>query len=103
MASFARDAPDAEHAVDVVPDGPAQHAGVHVLVRRHGVVGQVVGHLELVVQHLTDVGVQPVDQGEAVILPAVVLRRTKSKTLIETGLVPPISALSGGPRSLPAP
>lgn len=83
--SLARDAPDAEHAVDVVPDGPAQHAGVHVLVRRHGVVGQVVGHLELVVQHLTDVGVQPVDQGEAVILPTVVLPTTISKPLFIMG------------------
>lgn len=67
--------PDTKHAVDVVPDGPAQHTGVHILVCCHGVVGQVVSHLELLVQHLTDVRIQSVDQREAVILPAVILEK----------------------------
>ena len=43
------------------------------MVHGHGVVGQVVGHLELLVQQLTNIRVQPVHQGVAVVLPAVVL------------------------------
>lgn len=74
------DSPDAEHAVDVVPDGPAQHTGVHILVCCHGVVGQIVGHLELLVQHLTNIRVQSVDQREAVILPAVVLEKRQRRS-----------------------
>lgn len=69
--------PDAKHAVNVVPDGPAQHGGVHVLVHGHGVVGQVVGHLELLIQQLTNIRVQTVHQGVAVVLPTVVLKRGK--------------------------
>ena len=67
--------------MDVVPDGPAQHTGVNILVCCHGVVGQIVGHLELLVQHLTNIRVQSVDQGETVVLPAVVLdqREIRSK------------------------
>lgn len=65
--------PDAEHAVDVVPDGPAQHAGVHIFVCGHGVVCQVVGDLKLLIQHLTNIRVEPVYQRVAVVLPAVVL------------------------------
>lgn len=68
--------PDPEHAVNVVPDGSAQHTGVHILVRCHGVVGQVVGHLELLVQHLTNIGIQSVDQREAMILPAIILENS---------------------------
>lgn len=62
--------------MDVVPDGSAQHAGVHVLMCGHGVVCEVVGHLKLLVQHLAHIRIQPVDQREAVVLPAVVLRET---------------------------
>lgn len=69
--------PDAEHAVDVVPDSPAEHGGVHVFVHGHGVVGQVVGHLELLIQQLTNIRVQTVHQGVAVVLPTVVLKRGK--------------------------
>lgn len=61
----------------VVPDGPTQHAGVHILVCCHGVVGQIVSHLELLVQHLANIGVQSVDQRETVVLPAVVLEKKK--------------------------
>lgn len=61
--------------MDVVPDGPAQHTGVHILVRCHGVVGQIVSHLELLIQHLTDIRIQSVDQREAMILPAVILEK----------------------------
>lgn len=59
----------------VVPDGPAQHAGVHVLVCSHGVVGQVVDHVKLLVQHLSDVRIESVDQREAMVLPTVVLQK----------------------------
>lgn len=67
------DPPDAEDAVHVIPDGAAQHGGVDPAVHGDGVVGQVVNHLELLVQQLPHVGVQPVDEGEAVVLPGVVL------------------------------
>lgn len=81
QATIASDGPDAKHAVYVVPDGPAQHAGVHILVCCHGVVGQVVRHLELLIQHLANVRVQSVDQRESVVLPAVVLDNLKNRNL----------------------
>lgn len=69
--------PDAEDAVDVVPDGPAQHGGVDAAVHGDGVVGEVVHHLELLVQQLPHVGVQAVDEGVAVVLPGVILPEKK--------------------------
>lgn len=65
--------PDAEHALYVVPDSPSEARRVDFVVRTHGVVGQVVGHLELLVQEVTDVVVEPVDERVAVIVPGVVL------------------------------
>lgn len=59
--------------MDVVPDGSAEHGGVYTLVRGHRVIGEIVDDLEFLVEQLTDVRVQPVHQGEAVVLPAVVL------------------------------
>lgn len=59
--------------MDVVPDGSAEHGSVYILVCGHCVVGEIVRDLELLVEQLADVWVQPVHQGEAVILPAVVL------------------------------
>lgn len=67
------DVPDAKDAVDVVPDGPAQHGGVHAAVHGNGVIGQVVNHLELLIQQLPHVWVQAVDQRVAVVLPGVIL------------------------------
>lgn len=69
-----RDPPDAEDAVHVIPDGAAQHGGVDAAVHGDGVVGQVVNDLELLIQQLPHVGVQPVDEGEAVVLPGVILK-----------------------------
>lgn len=54
--------PDAEDAVDVVPDGPAEHGGVHAAVHGHGVVGEAIGRLELLIQQLSTLRVQPLDQ-----------------------------------------
>lgn len=62
--------------MDVVPDGSAEHRRVYTLVRCHRVIGEIVCDLELLVQQLADIRVQPVHQGEAVVLPAVVLTTT---------------------------
>lgn len=59
--------------MDIVPDGPAQHGGVHTTVHGYGVVGQVINHLELLIQELPHVRVQAVDQRVAVVLPGVIL------------------------------
>lgn len=54
--------PDAEDTVDVVPDGPAKHRSVHSAVHSNGVVGEAIGHLELLVQQLSTLGVEPLNQ-----------------------------------------
>lgn len=54
--------PDAKDAVDVVPDGPAEHGGIHSTVHGDGVVGEAIGCLELFIQQLSTLGVQPLDQ-----------------------------------------
>lgn len=51
--------------MDVIPDGPLQVGAMQRGERGHGP--------EPVVQEVADVRVQPVDQGEAVVLPGVVL------------------------------
>lgn len=86
-----RDPPDAEDAVHVIPDGAAQHGGVDAAVHGDGVVGQVVNNLELLVQQLPHVGVQPVDEGEAVVLPGVIL---KGESAGQTVTPPSLSATS---------
>uniref|UniRef100_A0A0K8R7J8 Putative p53 regulated pa26 nuclear protein sestrin n=1 Tax=Ixodes ricinus TaxID=34613 RepID=A0A0K8R7J8_IXORI len=65
--------PDAVDALDVVPHRPTEHGRVHVRLATHGVVGQVVGDLELLVEQLSHIVVEPVDQGVAVVFPRVVL------------------------------
>ena len=65
--------PDAEHALYVVPDGATEARRVDLVVRAHGVVRQVVGRLELVVEEVANVVVQPVHQRVTMIVPRVVL------------------------------
>ena len=62
--------PNPQHAMDVVPGGSLQ-------VRPVG-RGEGRDAAETVVQQVPDVRVQPVDQGEAVVLPGVVLSRQKT-------------------------
>lgn len=64
---------DAEHALDVIPDGRAEARRVHVPFRAHEVVGQLVHQPEFVVQQVADVVVQPVDEREGVIVPRIIL------------------------------
>lgn len=54
--------PDAEHALYVIPDGPPEARRVNFVVRAHGVVSEVVGRLEFVVEQIADVVVEPIDQ-----------------------------------------
>lgn len=75
--------------MDVVPDGSAEHGGVYTLVCGHCVIGEVVRNLEFLIKQLADVRVQPVHQGEAVVLPAVVLTTAWSITVS-----PPSSSLN---------
>lgn len=65
--------PDAEHALDVVPDGGAEARRVHVPLRAHEVVRERVHEPELLVEQVADVVVQPVEQRERVVVPRVVL------------------------------
>lgn len=54
--------PDAKDTVDVVPDGPAEHRGVHTTVHGDGVIGEAVGNLKLLIQQLSSLRVEPLDQ-----------------------------------------
>ena len=65
--------PDAEHTLNVVPDRSSETGRVHLAVRAHCVVGEVVGCLELIVEEIADVVVEAVHQRVAVIVPGVVL------------------------------
>lgn len=66
MVGKASRSPYSDHAVDVIPDGSLQVGAVQ---------GGQAGHApEAVVQEVPDVRIQPVDQGEAVVLPRVVLQ-----------------------------
>lgn len=62
------------HTVDVIEQRPSQHAGVHPLVTGHVVIGQITCSSKLIVQQVTNIRVQPVQQRETVILPCVVLQ-----------------------------
>ena len=53
---------DAEHALDVVPNGRAEAGRVNVLLRAHKIVRQLVHETELVVQQVANVIVQTVDE-----------------------------------------
>lgn len=65
--------PDAEHTLDVIPNGPPEARGVDFAVRAHCVIRQVVGRLEFIIEKVTDVVVQPVYERVAVIVPRIVL------------------------------
>lgn len=65
--------PDAEHTLNVVPDRSSETGRVHLAVRAHCVVGEVVGCLELIVEEIADVVVETIHQRVAMIVPGVVL------------------------------
>lgn len=65
--------PDAEHALYVVPDRPSEARRIDLVVRAHGIIRQIIRGLEFVVQEITDVVVETIHQGVAVIVPGVVL------------------------------
>ena len=65
--------PDAEHALDVIPNGPPESGRVDVFFRAHRVVGEVVGEPEFVVHQVSDVVVEAVDEREGVVVPRIVL------------------------------
>lgn len=65
--------PDAEHALDVVPDGAPEARCINVLLRAHGVVRQVIGQPEFLVDQVTHVAVQSVDQRVGVVIPRIIL------------------------------
>lgn len=65
--------PYAEHALYVVPDRPSEARRVDLVVRAHRVVRQIVRGLELVIEQIADVVVEPIHQGVAVIVPGAVL------------------------------
>lgn len=66
--------PDAKDTVDVVPDGPAEHGGIHTTMHGDGVIGEAVGYLELLIQQLPSLGVEPLDQRVAMVFPGIILR-----------------------------
>lgn len=65
--------PDAEHALYVVPDRSSEARRIDLVVRAHGIIRQIIRGLEFVVQEITDVVVETIHQGVAVIVPGVVL------------------------------
>lgn len=78
--------PDAEHALYVVPDRSSETGRVHLAVRAHGVVGEVVGYLELVVEQVPDVVVEAVHQRVTVVVPGVVLHAERRYVVQLTAL-----------------
>lgn len=66
--------PDAKDAVDVIPDGPAEHGSVYSTVHGDGVVGEAIGCLELLIQQLSTLRVEPLDQWVAMVFPGIILR-----------------------------
>lgn len=65
--------PNAKHAVDVVPDAPLEDRGFTALALGHGTALQTIHHPKLLIQEMTDVRVEPVDQREAMVFPGVIL------------------------------
>lgn len=65
--------PDAEHTLNVIPDGPSETGRVDFAVLAHRVIRKIVGCLEFVVQKITDIVVQTIDQRVTVIVPRIVL------------------------------
>ena len=53
--------PDAEHAVDIIPDSPSEAGRVDIRVTTHRVIGEVVCSLEFFIQQIPHVIVQAVD------------------------------------------
>ena len=66
--------PDAKDAVDVIPDGPAEHRGIYSTVHGDGVIGEAIGCLELLIQQLSTLRVEPLDQWIAMVFPGIILR-----------------------------
>lgn len=66
--------PDAKSAVYVVPDAALEGGVFAALSLGHGATLEAVHLPKLLVQQVPNVRVQPVHQGEAVVLPGVVLR-----------------------------
>jgi len=65
--------PDAEHALYVVPNRPSEARRIHLAVRAHGVIRQIVRSLKLVVQEIANIAVQTIDQRVTVIVPRIIL------------------------------
>lgn len=65
--------PDTEHALNVIPDRPSETGRVHLAVRAHRVIGEIVRRFEFVVEQITDVVVETVHQWITMIVPWVVL------------------------------
>lgn len=65
--------PDPEHALYVIPDRASEARRVDLVVRAHGIIRQIVRGLEFLVEEITDVVVQTVHQGVAVIVPGIIL------------------------------
>lgn len=65
--------PDAEHALNVIPNGCTEARRIDILLRAHKIVCQLVHQTELVVQQVAHVIVQAVDERKGVIVPRVVL------------------------------
>lgn len=53
--------PDTKDTVDIIPDGPPEHGGVYSTVHGDGVVGEAIGCLELLIQQLPTLRVEPLD------------------------------------------
>lgn len=73
VLSLIWDWPDAIYAVYIVPESFPEGGGVHICVHGHGVICQCVHHLELLIQQLSHLSIQPVHEREAMVLPRVVL------------------------------
>lgn len=54
--------PDTEHALNVIPDRPSETGRVHLAVRAHRVIGEIVRRFEFVVEQITDVVVETIHQ-----------------------------------------
>lgn len=53
---------DAEHALNVIPNGRAESRSIHIPLGAHKIVRQLVHESELVIQQISDVIVQAIDE-----------------------------------------
>jgi len=65
--------PDAEHTLYVVPNRSSEARCIHLAVRAHGIIRQIVRSLKLVVQEIANIAVQTIHQRVTVIVPRVIL------------------------------